>query len=149
MPFSLNVFHLFTLHRIRRKRPSLRLIVSSATLDAGSFLDFFNSDTGDAGSGSDPSHKPEATIISLEGRMYPVEVAYLAESTPDYVREAVRTVWGIHMQVRFSLVQAALWLSSNSKEVQAISLCFSPGETRSIVVFRNLQICCPSKRPSL
>lgn len=75
--------------RIRRKRPSLRIIVSSATLDATSFLDYFN-----AGNSSD-----EATIISLEGRMYPVEVAYLQEPTPDYVRKAAETVWNIHMQV--------------------------------------------------
>ncbi|KAI0340222.1 P-loop containing nucleoside triphosphate hydrolase protein [Trametopsis cervina] len=76
------------LKKIRRKRPSLRIIVSSATLDATSFLDYFT-----AGNSSD-----EATIISLEGRMYPVEVAYMQEPTPDYVRKAAETVWGIHMQ---------------------------------------------------
>lgn len=86
--------------RIRRKRPSLRLIVSSATLDAQSFLDFFNSDIAVTGTKPDPSRKPDATIVSLEGRMYPVEVAYLAEPTTDYVREAVRTIWGIHIQVQ-------------------------------------------------
>ncbi|KAF8525705.1 P-loop containing nucleoside triphosphate hydrolase protein [Gautieria morchelliformis] len=86
------------LKKIRRKRPSLRLIVSSATLDAQSFLDFFNSDTAVTGVKPDPSRKPDATIVSLEGRMYPVEVAYLAEPTSDYVREAVRTIWAIHMQ---------------------------------------------------
>lgn len=32
--------------------------------------------------------------------MFPVEVAYLQEPTSDYVREAVRVVWGIHQQVR-------------------------------------------------
>ena len=31
--------------------------------------------------------------------MYPVEVAYLQEPTEDYVAEAVRVVWGLHMQV--------------------------------------------------
>ncbi|KAF8515694.1 P-loop containing nucleoside triphosphate hydrolase protein [Hysterangium stoloniferum] len=86
------------LKKIRRKRPSLRLIVSSATLDAQAFLDFFNSHTAVTGVTPDPSQKPDATIVSLEGRMYPVEVAYLAEPAPDYVREAVRTIWGIHMQ---------------------------------------------------
>ncbi|KAI0086691.1 P-loop containing nucleoside triphosphate hydrolase protein [Irpex rosettiformis] len=76
------------LKKIRRKRPSLRIIVSSATLDATSFLDYFNA-------GNSPD---EATIISLEGRMYPVEVGYLQESTPDYVKKAAETVWNIHMQ---------------------------------------------------
>ncbi|KAI0693872.1 P-loop containing nucleoside triphosphate hydrolase protein [Cytidiella melzeri] len=76
------------LKKIRRKRPSLRIIVSSATLDAASFLDYFT-----AGNSAD-----EATIISLEGRMYPVEVAYLQDPSPDYVRKAAETVWQIHMQ---------------------------------------------------
>ncbi|OJA08224.1 hypothetical protein AZE42_09393 [Rhizopogon vesiculosus] len=75
------------LKKIRRKRPSLRLIVSSATLDARSFSEYFTSGT----------HPDEATIISLEGRMYPVEVAYLQESAPDYVRKAVEVVWNINL----------------------------------------------------
>lgn len=41
----------------------------------------------------------EATIVSLEGRMYPVEVAYLKEVTPDYVRKAAEVAWNIHLQV--------------------------------------------------
>jgi ATP-dependent RNA helicase DDX35 len=75
--------------RIRRKRPSLRIIISSATLDATFFLDYFNS-------GNSPD---ESIIVSLEGRMFPVEVAYLSEATSDYGREAVKVVWGIHLQV--------------------------------------------------
>lgn len=87
--------------RIRRKRPSLRLIVSSATLDATFFLDYFKSGS--------PLPEKECTIVSLEGRMFPVEVAYLKESTSDYVREAVGVVWGIHVQVSRALCYI-LWL---------------------------------------
>lgn len=76
--------------RIRRKRPSLRLIVSSATLDATSLLDYFTS-------GNNPD---DATIVSLEGRMYPVEVAYLEDPTPDYVKKAAEVAWRINLQVR-------------------------------------------------
>ncbi|KAJ3564925.1 hypothetical protein NP233_g7972 [Leucocoprinus birnbaumii] len=76
------------LNRIRRKRPSLRLIVSSATLDATSFKDYFTS-------GTSPD---EATIVSLEGRMYPVEVAYLQEPAPDYVKKAAEVAWNINLQ---------------------------------------------------
>ena len=36
--------------------------------------------------------------------MYPVEVAYLQESTADYVRKAAETVWNIHMQVCVSYI---------------------------------------------
>ncbi|KAG8217404.1 P-loop containing nucleoside triphosphate hydrolase protein [Butyriboletus roseoflavus] len=40
----------------------------------------------------------EATIISLEGRMYPVEIAYLDEPTTDYIRMAVEVTWKINLQ---------------------------------------------------
>ncbi|TBU50208.1 pre-mRNA splicing factor [Dichomitus squalens] len=76
------------LKKIRRKRPSLRLVVSSATLDAAAFLDFFTS-------GNSPN---EATIVSLEGRAYPVQIAYLQEPVPDYVQKAAEVVWSIHQQ---------------------------------------------------
>ncbi|KAJ7074423.1 P-loop containing nucleoside triphosphate hydrolase protein [Mycena amicta] len=76
------------LKKIRRKRPSLRLILSSATLDATSFLDYFTASTS----------PDDATIVSLEGRMYPVEVAYLDAPTPDYVRTAAEVVWNINLQ---------------------------------------------------
>ncbi|KAJ6513827.1 P-loop containing nucleoside triphosphate hydrolase protein [Mycena vitilis] len=76
------------LKKIRRKRSSLRLIVSSATLDATSFLDYFTASTS----------PEEATIVSLEGRMYPVEVAYLQEPAPDYVRKAAEVAWNINLQ---------------------------------------------------
>ncbi len=77
------------LPRIRRKRPSLRLIVSSATLDATAFLNYFIA-------GNGPT---EATIVSLEGRTYPVQVAYLLEPVTDYVQMASEVVWNIHLQV--------------------------------------------------
>ncbi|ESK97822.1 deah (asp-glu-ala-his) box polypeptide 35 [Moniliophthora roreri MCA 2997] len=76
------------LKKIRRKRPSLRLIVSSATLDATSFLEYFTS-------GASPD---EATIVSLEGRLYPVEVAYLKEPTPAYVRKSAEIAVEINLR---------------------------------------------------
>jgi ATP-dependent RNA helicase DDX35 len=76
--------------RVCRKRPSLRIIVSSATLDATAFLEFFSSLP-------DPI---DSTIVSLEGRAYPVQIAYLEDPTEDYVRKAAETVISIHRQVR-------------------------------------------------
>ncbi|KAI6113742.1 P-loop containing nucleoside triphosphate hydrolase protein [Pisolithus croceorrhizus] len=76
------------LKKIRRKRPALRLIVSSATLDARAFHEYFCSNTS----------PDEAIIVSLEGRTYPVEVAYLKEPAPDYVRAAVEVAWNINQQ---------------------------------------------------
>ncbi|KAL0060618.1 hypothetical protein AAF712_012621 [Marasmius tenuissimus] len=76
------------LKKIRRKRPSLRLIVSSATLDATSFLEYFTA--------SMP--EDEATIVSLEGRLYPVEVAYLKEPVADYTRKAAELSLDINLK---------------------------------------------------
>ncbi|KAF9646866.1 P-loop containing nucleoside triphosphate hydrolase protein [Thelephora ganbajun] len=72
--------------KIRHKRPALRLIVSSATIDAAAFLEYFSS-------GSSPG---DIMVASLEGRMYPVEVAYLREPTSDYVQTAAEVVNNIH-----------------------------------------------------
>ncbi|KAL1752961.1 P-loop containing nucleoside triphosphate hydrolase protein [Schizophyllum commune] len=78
------------LKKIRRKRPELRLIVSSATVDATTFLEYFCANT--------PAGDDEAAIASLEGRMFPVEVAYLKEPVPDYVRKAAEVVGDIHLK---------------------------------------------------
>lgn len=80
--------------RIRRKRPALRLIISSATLDARAFHEYFCANTS----------VDEAVIISLEGRTYPVEVAYLKEPAPDYVNKAVEIVHSINQQVRLPFI---------------------------------------------
>ncbi|KAJ2964476.1 hypothetical protein NQZ79_g615 [Umbelopsis isabellina] len=77
-------------YRIQKKRPDLRLIISSATLDAEEFYDFFNSNT------TKDKAKDTATIISLEGRMYPVDVLYTTEPVNDYVEKAIQTVFDIH-----------------------------------------------------
>lgn len=37
--------------------------------------------------------------MSLEGRMYPVEVAYLSQPTLDYVETAVQAAFDIHLNV--------------------------------------------------
>jgi ATP-dependent RNA helicase DDX35 len=86
------------LKKIMKKRPELRIIISSATLQAEDFLRFFAGD----------EYKPDAepanlgggigTIISLEGRMYPVDTLFLENPAEDYVERAVKTVFDIHTQ---------------------------------------------------
>jgi len=44
----------------------------------------------------------EATIVSLEGRLYPVEVAYLKEPVADYVRKAAELSLDINLKVSSS-----------------------------------------------
>ena len=76
------------LKKISKRRPELRIIISSATLQAEDFLRFF--------SGEDAAEHPVGRIISLEGRMYPVDTMYLEEPAEDYVERAVKTVFDIH-----------------------------------------------------
>lgn len=90
------------LKKIRRRRSDLRIVVSSATLQAEDFLEFFsgresgqNADA-DANANANASENDVGRIISLEGRMYPVDALYLEEPAEDYLDRAVRTVFDIH-----------------------------------------------------
>jgi ATP-dependent RNA helicase DDX35 len=87
-----------TLKKICKRRPELRIVVSSATLQAEDFLRFF------AGEEYKPDAEPAdlggsvGRIISLEGRMYPVDMLYLETPAEDYIERAVKTVFDIHSQ---------------------------------------------------
>jgi ATP-dependent RNA helicase DDX35 len=83
--------------RIRRKRTDLRIIVSSATIDAGAFKNFFES--GKEKQNGDQKKGDIVSAISLEGRMYPVDVMYLDEPSEDYIESALKTVMDIHLKV--------------------------------------------------
>ena len=82
------------LKKISKRRPDLRIIISSATLQAEDFLRFFSGDQSEH-NGIRAEH-PAGQIFSLEGRMYPVDTMYLEEPAEDYVETAVRTVFDIH-----------------------------------------------------
>ncbi|CAB9498308.1 splicing factor ATP-dependent RNA helicase [Seminavis robusta] len=134
------------LKKIRKRRPDLRVIVCSATIDAEAFLQFFvgnnsnstDSSTSKGKSGSEgdkstdspppakkrksrwdqPKNKEEdaskknddnqlqpesnylqtGTIISVDGRQHAVDVLYLAEPAPDYIKKSVETALEIHAQ---------------------------------------------------
>ncbi len=61
---SLNIdFLLGLLKRILPKRPDLRVVISSATLDAARFSDFFDG----------------APVISIPGRLFPIETLWMPE----------------------------------------------------------------------
>lgn len=80
------------LKKIRRRRPELRIVVSSATLDAEDFLSFFT-DSEDILKGDEMG---VGRIISIEGRAFPVDIHYLTQPCEDYLRRAVQTVFDIH-----------------------------------------------------
>ncbi|KAK3108191.1 hypothetical protein FSP39_002888 [Pinctada imbricata] len=64
-----------------KKRPELKLIVTSATLDAVKFSQYFF----------------EAPIFTIPGRTYPVEVLYTKEAETDYLDASLITVMQIHL----------------------------------------------------
>ncbi|KAF1839351.1 P-loop containing nucleoside triphosphate hydrolase protein [Decorospora gaudefroyi] len=82
------------LKKVLRKREDLRVVVSSATLEAERFLDFLSPDQGEMIHGK--SKKDFGYIIGIEGRTYPVEIQYLQEPTNNYIEAAVEAVVKIH-----------------------------------------------------
>lgn len=64
------------------KRPELKLIVTSATLDAVKFSQYFF----------------EAPIFTIPGRTFPVEVLYTKEPETDYLDASLMTVMQIHLR---------------------------------------------------
>ena len=63
------------------QRPDLKLVVMSATLDAGKFQGYFDS----------------APLMKVPGRLHPVEVFFTPEPERDYLEAAIRTVVQIHL----------------------------------------------------
>ncbi|KAF8663339.1 hypothetical protein HU200_055954 [Digitaria exilis] len=85
------------LKKIQRRRPELRLIISSATIEARSMSTFFNIRRKNSSLGSsDDLPNPEPAIISVEGKGYTVEIHYVEEPVSDYLQAAVNTVLLIH-----------------------------------------------------
>lgn len=64
-----------------KRRPDLKVIVTSATLDADKFSAYFN----------------ECPIFTIPGRTFPVEILYSREPESDYLDTALVTVMQIHL----------------------------------------------------
>ncbi|WVQ81617.1 hypothetical protein IAT38_003741 [Cryptococcus sp. DSM 104549] len=71
---------------IAKRRPDLKIIVMSATLDAKKFQKYFG-DTNPTG---------QAPLVRVSGRTFPVETFFTQEPETDYVEAAIRTVLFIH-----------------------------------------------------
>lgn len=84
-----------TLKKVLKRRPELRVIVSSATLQAEDFLRFFSGNDSEKVTEGNPANSI-GRIISLEGRMFPVDMLFLEEPAEDYVKRAIKTVFDIH-----------------------------------------------------
>ncbi|CAK7237590.1 DEAH-box ATP-dependent RNA helicase prp22 [Sporothrix eucalyptigena] len=64
-----------------KRRPDLKVIATSATLDAEKFSTFFNG----------------APIFTIPGRTFPVEILYSREPESDYLDATLETVMQIHL----------------------------------------------------
>jgi ATP-dependent RNA helicase DHX8/PRP22 len=64
-----------------KKRPELKLVVTSATLDAVKFSEYFF----------------EAPIFTIPGRTFPVEILYTREPETDYLDASLITIMQIHL----------------------------------------------------
>lgn len=69
------------LKKTLKRRPDLKVIVTSATLDADKFSEYFN----------------KCPIFTIPGRTFPVEVMYSREPESDYLDAALVTVMQIHL----------------------------------------------------
>ncbi|KAG1707486.1 Pre-mRNA-splicing factor ATP-dependent RNA helicase DHX15 [Nymphon striatum] len=69
------------LKQVISSRDDLKIVIMSATLDAGKFQHYFDN----------------APLMSVPGRTHPVEIFYTQEPERDYLEAAIRTVVQIHM----------------------------------------------------
>ncbi|KAK3085550.1 hypothetical protein FSP39_005176 [Pinctada imbricata] len=78
------------MRKIQKKREDLRIIVTSATMDAEEMRDFFNTNE------TKDTSKDTASILTVEGRNFPVDVHYTLDPVPDYLKCTVETIVKIH-----------------------------------------------------
>jgi pre-mRNA-splicing factor ATP-dependent RNA helicase DHX16 len=64
-----------------RARPELKLLISSATMDAQKFQNYFN----------------DAPIFNIPGRRYAVDVHYTSQPEANYLAAAITTIFQIHV----------------------------------------------------
>ncbi|XP_058763232.1 probable pre-mRNA-splicing factor ATP-dependent RNA helicase DEAH9 isoform X1 [Vicia villosa] len=85
------------LKKIQRRRPELRLIIASATIEAKSMADFFRPRKKRREPENEENGlKVEPAILSVEGRGFNVQINFAEEPFHDYVQAAVSTVLSIH-----------------------------------------------------
>ena len=65
---------------IARYRPDLRLLISSATMDAEKFSEYFD----------------DAPVFYVPGRRYPIDIHYTPQPEANYLHAAVTTIFQIH-----------------------------------------------------
>uniref|UniRef100_A0A8C6NQ60 RNA helicase n=1 Tax=Nothobranchius furzeri TaxID=105023 RepID=A0A8C6NQ60_NOTFU len=96
------------LKEVVRQRPDLKVIVMSATLDAGKFQVYFDS----------------CPLLTIPGRTHPVEIFYTPEPERDYLEAAIRTVIQIHM-CEEEEGDCLLFLTGQEVKLTQLCICFT------------------------
>ncbi|XP_075591155.1 uncharacterized protein LOC142598076 [Dermatophagoides farinae] len=71
------------------KKPTLKIIITSATLDIKAFIDFF----------------PKANILNIPGRAFPVDVTHYPFTPKDFIAAAVQELFNIHLNQTYNVDQ--------------------------------------------
>ncbi|KAI8923135.1 P-loop containing nucleoside triphosphate hydrolase protein [Entophlyctis helioformis] len=143
------------LKKILKKRPELRIVVASATLDAEAYYNFYNTNT------SGDKSKDDAVVMSLDGRTYPgmhtsfplltspwccIQMYSVEEPPGDVLvfltgRDEVETVVNLLSEEQFpksrSLLAVPLYGGLTMDE-QKYAFQPAPPDTRKVVVATNI-----------
>jgi HrpA-like RNA helicase len=92
------------LKEIQERRPSLRIVVMSATLQIDLYMNFFK----------------ESKLVSIPGRQHPVDVYYASEPVDDYVDAAMLTCCQIHAEEELGGVLVFLPGQDDIENLQAL-----------------------------
>jgi len=116
------------LKKILRRRPELRVVVASATLEAAAVAKYFELPAAPTGT-NDAAPRPSGTpaIISIDGRTFPVAVHYMEQPCSDFVVSTVEVVLAIH-----------------ALDTPGDILCFLPGQAeieRAVALLRGTPAC--------
>lgn len=65
---------------LARERPEMKLLISSATMNASKFAEYFD----------------DAPVFNIPGRRYPVDIHYTPQPEANYLAAAITTVFQIH-----------------------------------------------------
>jgi ATP-dependent RNA helicase DDX35 len=117
------------LKKVMRRRDDLKLIVCSATVDAAELKLYFDEGVKKPQQ-SQSSHKAlqttttttlSASVVSVSGRYYPIEISYLTEPCDDYVKASVHAAIGIHMQQEDNDGDILIFLSGQDEVDTAVA----------------------------
>ncbi|KAI5860111.1 P-loop containing nucleoside triphosphate hydrolase protein [Durotheca rogersii] len=87
---------------LARERPDLKLLISSATMNAEKFAKYFD----------------DAPIFNVPGRRYPVDIYYTPAPEANYLTAAITTIFQIHTtQGKGDILSAELQLTETAKKL--------------------------------